>query len=105
MDRPRKKTLSKLEKKRLSRIIILIVGLSVLLLIVVPNRSLISYLSMNQQVIELTRENENLVHFNQELSKEIKLLRHDDEHLKKIAREQHGLLKKNETVYKFKSRR
>lgn len=97
----RKKTLSGSEKKRLMRIIILIAGISVLFLLFVPGRSLISYHNMRQQVSELTMKNENLVRRNQELVKEIERLQHDDEYLEKIAREKHGLLKKNETVYEF----
>ncbi len=83
------------------RIIILIAGISVLFLLFVPGRSLISYHNMRQQVSELTMKNENLVRRNQELVKEIERLQHDDEYLEKIAREKHGLLKKNETVYEF----
>ncbi len=102
MDRQQaKKTLSRLEKKRLMQIIILIGGLSVLFLLLIPGRSLISYQGMRHQVAELTMENENLIRRNQELKEEIERLHHDDEYLEKIAREKHGLLKKNETVYEF----
>lgn len=101
MSRQPKKTLSTLEKKRLMRIIILIGGISVLFLVFVPGRSLISHHNMRQQVAELSMENENFVRSNQQLREEIERLQDDDEYLEKIAREKHGLLKKNETVYEF----
>jgi cell division protein FtsB len=101
MSGQRKKNLSKLEKKRLMQVIVLIGGVSVLFFLFVPGRSLISYQGMRQQVSELTMENKKLVHRNQELREEIERLQHDDEYLEKIARERHGLLKKNEKIYEF----
>ena len=101
----KKQTLSSSEKKRLHRIILLVLLIAILLLLFVPGRSLISYRNMRQHVSTLSRENERLEQRNRELTIEIKRLQTDEAYLEELARKKYGLLKDNETVYEFKSRR
>ncbi len=105
MTRPKKKGLSRQERKRLLRIIILAVIVVALLLLFLPGRSLMSYYRMRKQVSSLTWQNQQLEERNQELAAEIQRLRTDDAYLEELARKKYGLLKDNETVYIFKSRK
>ena len=52
----------------------------------------------------LAAENSRLEARNLELSEDIRRLRSDEAYIEEIARQKHGLLKKNETVYAFKPR-
>jgi len=101
----KKQTLSSSEKKRLRRIILLVLLIAILLLLFIPGRSLMSYRNMQQHVSMLSRENERLEQRNRELTVEIKRLQTDEAYLEELARKKYGLLKDNETVYEFKSRR
>ncbi len=101
----KKQTLSSSEKKRLRRIILLVLLIAALLLLFIPGRSFMSYRNMQQHVSTLSRENERLQQRNRELSVEIKRLQTDEAYLEELARKKYGLLKDNETVYEFKSRR
>ncbi len=103
MTRPKKNGLSRQERKRLRRIIILAVIVVGLLLLFLPGRSLMSYYRMRKQVSSLTLQNQRFEERNQELAAEIQRLRTDDAYLEKLARKKYGLLKDNETVYIFKS--
>ena len=101
----KKQTLSRSEKKRLRRIILLVLLAGTLLLLFVPGRSLLSLRNMQQRVSTLSRENERLKQRNHDLTIEIKRLQTDEVYLEELARKKYGLLKDNETVYEFKSRR
>lgn len=103
MDGQKKKTLSRLERKRLRRIILLVVIVAILFLLFVPGRSVMSYRKMQHQVSSLSRDNERLAQRNRELSVEIERLQTDEAYLEELARKKFGLLKENEIVYEFKS--
>lgn len=53
---------------------------------------------------QLAEENSRLVVENVELVEEIHNLRMDEAHMERVARERHGMLKRNETVYEFKKK-
>ena len=99
-----RKQLSRLEKKRLRRIILLLLLVAVVLLLFVPGRSIMSYRSVQQQITELSRENERLEERNRELAEEIERLQTDEVYLEELARKKYGLLKENEIVYEFKTK-
>jgi cell division protein FtsB len=99
-----KNTLSSQEQKRLRRIILLLLFIVVLLLLFVPGRSFMSYRNTQQQISALSRDNARLEQRNHELSAEIERLQTDEAYIEELARKKYGLLKKNETVYEFKSR-
>lgn len=69
-----------------------------------PNSGLLSYWEQKSRLEQLAGENSRLVVENVELVEEIHRLRMDEAHLEWVAREKHGLLKKNESVYEFKKR-
>jgi len=100
-----KKTLSRQERKRLRRIILLLLFIAVLFLLFVPGRSFLSYWNIQQQISALSKDNERLEQRNRELAIEIERLQTDEAYLEELARKKYGLLKENETVYEFKSRR
>ena len=98
----KKQTLNRLERKRLRRIIILVLFAAILLLLFIPGRSIMSYRNMQQQVSNLSRDNEHLEKRNRELAVEIERLQTDEAYLEELARKKYGLLKEHETVYEFK---
>ena len=53
------------------------------------------------QVIALNVEKQKLVEKNNVLREEIKRVTTDERYLEEVAREQHGLLKKDEMVFDF----
>ncbi len=105
MTRQRKNRLSRQERKRLHRIILLVATVVILLLLFLPGHSLMSYYRLRRQVSALTLQNQRLEKRNRELATEIERLRTDDAYLEELARKKYGLLKDNETVYEFKTRK
>lgn len=101
----RKQSLSRQEVKRLRRFILLVGVISVLFLLFVPGRGYMNYRSMQKQLTTLLQENKRLALRNKELAAEIETLQADDAYFEELARKKYGLLKENETVYEFKSRR
>ena len=67
-----------------------------------PGRGLLHYLKLHSEITTLTQENSRLEAKNVELVEDIKKLQSDNEYLEKVAREKHGLLKKDEMVFDFK---
>jgi len=105
MTRQQKNRLSRQERKRLRRIILLAAIVVVLVLLFFPGHSLMSYYHMRKQVSALILQNRQLEQRNRELAAEIERLRTDDTYLEELARKKYGLLKDNETVYEFASRK
>ncbi len=95
--------LSQQEKKILWRISILVVMLGLLWLLFAPNKGFLYQRKLHNQLDALSLENNQLERQNREMSKEIQRLKTDDAYLEELARNEYGLLKKNETVYKFGS--
>lgn len=87
------------------RIILLLLLVTVLCLLFVPGRSFLSYWNMQQRLSVLVKDNERLEQRNRELVAEINRLQTDEAYLEELARKKYGLLKDNETVYEFKSKR
>ncbi len=67
-----------------------------------PGRGFLQYLKLHREMATLTEENARLEAKNVELVADIKKLQSDNAYLEKIAREKHGLLKKDEMVFDFK---
>ena len=105
MTRRSRKSLNRQEQKRLRRVILLLLFIVVVFLLFVPGRSFLSYRNMQQQIFALSRDNERLEQRNRELVTEIERLQTDEAYLEELARKKYGLLKTNETVYEFKSKR
>jgi cell division protein FtsB len=66
-----------------------------------PGRGFFHYLKLHREIVALTEENSRLEAKNVELAEDIKKLQSDKAYLEKIAREKHGLLKKDEMVFDF----
>ena len=97
-----KRDLTKVERRLVKRIILLVAVVSVLWLLFAPNWGLVHYRKLQNQVDSLARENRDLEERNAELLKEIDRLQDDDTYLEELARQKYGLLKENETVYEVK---
>lgn len=89
------------EQKVMWRVTIYLVIFVMLILIFLPGHGILHYRKLLKQKDSIVRENERLEKKNRELTLEIEQLKSDNKVLEKIAREQHGLLKKNEEVYDF----
>jgi len=104
MSRQEYRPLTKQERKRLRRFILLISVLVALLLLFFPGRSLLSYHRMQNELARLAERNQALEKRNQELAAEIERLKTDDAYLEEVARKKYGLLRDNEEVYDFSRR-
>lgn len=66
-----------------------------------PGRGFFHYLKLQREISTLSEENARLEARNVELTADIKRLQSDNAYLEQVAREKHGLLKKNEMVFEF----
>ena len=83
----------------------LVVAVLLLLWVVfAPGRGYYHFRKMQREIDMLAAENSRLEARNLELSEDIRRLRSDEAYIEEIARQKHGLLNKNETVYEVKPR-
>jgi len=61
----------------------------------------LKYYGVTKELNEILAQNEQLREANTALKQEINKLKRDPVYLEKVAREQFGLIKKNEVVYEF----
>jgi cell division protein FtsB len=99
MAQQRKQHLNKRERRALVRILSAAALLCLLLLCLAPGCSLRSYFSVKEKAAALAQKDKWLRQEIEQINKEIKLLQQDSRYLEKIAREQYGMLKKNEELY------
>jgi len=86
-----------------NRKILLIAGLSALLIMLWLTFSpwgAISYFRLERELTEARNRNLELAETNRTMTSEIDRLKHDSTYLEKVARDQYGLLRKNEVVFK-----
>lgn len=84
--------------KPLALIILAILALWMLL----SPHGLWQYGKVSQELKELQAENQRLEEENRQLLTEITRLRNDPQYIEEVARREHGLLKKNELLFRFK---
>ncbi len=101
MKRTYKISLSPLQQKKLYRIFLLLVAIFLLVLFFTPGKGLFFLRRQKMQVIALNAEKQKLAEKNNVLREEIKRVTTDVRYLEEVAREQHGLLKKDEMVFDF----
>ena len=101
MKKTYKISLSPLQQKKLYRISFLLVGLFLLFLFFTPGKGLYFLRKQKMQVATLNAEKQELEKKNKALREEIKRVTTDVRYLEEVAREQHGLLKKDEMVFDF----
>ncbi|MFW2367510.1 MAG: FtsB family cell division protein [Desulforhopalus sp.] len=75
--------------------------LALLWILFAPGSGVVAYLSKRSELKELERQTALIEQKNSELQKDIDKLHNDPEYLERIARKEHGLLKKNERVFDF----
>lgn len=68
-----------------------------------PGRGFIHHLQLQREIASLAEENVRLEARNVELTADIKRLQSDNAYLEKVAREKHGLLKKDEMIFDFEA--
>ncbi|NOX26077.1 MAG: septum formation initiator family protein [Deltaproteobacteria bacterium] len=64
-----------------------------------------NYLSLRQELTNVSSEVDNLRQQNLALRAEINEIKHDPNYLKKIARQNYNLLKKNEMIFDFSKKK
>lgn len=101
MKRTYKTSLSPLQQKKLYQISLLLVVIFLLVLFFAPGKGLFFLRRQKMQVLALNAEKQKLVEKNNVLREEIKRVTTDVRYLEEVAREQHGLLKKDEMVFDF----
>ncbi|MCX5870975.1 MAG: septum formation initiator family protein [Deltaproteobacteria bacterium] len=101
MKRTYKTSLSPLQQKKLYRISLLLVVIFLLALFFTPDKGLFFLRRQKMRVVALNAEKQKLVEKNNALREEIKRVTTDVRYLEEVAREQHGLLKKDEMVFDF----
>lgn len=89
------------EKKALWFLGVTVMVLLLLWVLFAPGKGYLHYRKIQREIETLTQENRRLEDKNDELSKDIERLKANDGYLEEVARQKHGLLKKNETVYEF----
>ncbi|MBU0665129.1 MAG: septum formation initiator family protein [Proteobacteria bacterium] len=101
MKRTYKTSLSPLQQKKLCRISLLLLIILLLAIFFTPGKGLYFLRKQKLQVVALNAEKQELVEKNTALREEIKRLKTDVHYLEEVAREQRGLLKKDEMVFDF----
>lgn len=77
----------------------------VLWLIFSPANGALHLFRLNKQLTGITEENKKLEDQNEKLEKDVNALGKDPKYLEETAREQFGLLKKNEIIYQFDAKK
>ncbi len=88
--------------KKKYKIALFVLTLIMVLLGVFGKNGFLSLYGLNKQYKRLIAGNVSLKKSNQSLRREIHLLRNDKSYIEKIAREEIGLVKKNEIILRFK---
>jgi cell division protein FtsB len=69
-------------------------------LILFGNRGILDNYRLNQKLADLRKSNEEIVVKNDALKKEILLLRNDLRYVEKVARDELGMVRQNDKVYR-----
>ncbi|MBU1231298.1 MAG: septum formation initiator family protein [Proteobacteria bacterium] len=101
MKQKRKTSLSPLQRKRLLRISLCILGAVFLWIVFAPGRGLFFLHQQKKHLAALAEQTEALIIKNKELAEGVERLQNDEGYLEQVAREEHGMLKKNEMVFDF----
>lgn len=75
--------------------------LALLWILLAPGSGLVTYMTKRSQLRKLEQETAQIRQKSSNLEKDIEKLQNDPEYLERIARKDHGLLKKNERVFDF----
>lgn len=98
--KPRQK-LTALQQKRLVKVSLGLLFAAIIWLIFAPNMGFVSWQKQHGRLKELENKKIMLEEENAVLRQEIERIQNDIEYFEKLAREKHGLLKKNEILFDF----
>jgi cell division protein FtsB len=102
--RPRpKQKLSAVQERLLLKIIAALFVLALLWILFAPGTGLVTYMTKRSQLRKLEQETAQIRQKSSNLEIDIEKLENDPQYLERIARKDHGLLKKNERVFDFSS--
>lgn len=90
-----------MQQKKLLRVSLLLVVILLLALFFAPGKGLYFLRKEKLRVAEINEDKRAMIEKNNALSEEIKRLKTDERYLEEVARDQHGLLKKDEQVFDF----
>lgn len=82
----------------------IVVPLLLLWILFAPNGAM-RYLRLQRQVTDILAANGEITKQNKELEAEVQRLEKDKSYIEDIARMNYGLIKKNEIIFQFKSRK
>ncbi|KJS01949.1 MAG: hypothetical protein VR65_07100 [Desulfobulbaceae bacterium BRH_c16a] len=100
-----KQKLSPVQEKRFLKICVVLVVVSLLWMVFAPGSGVFSLWKKRQELQRLQQQTVQLQKDNEVLEKDIDRLQNDPTYLEEIARKEYGLLKKNERVFEFPSRK
>jgi cell division protein FtsB len=89
-------------KKRLLIVVWLVIFFPLLLCIILGERGVIDLYRLQSRSDQLTRITSDLKRENQELCRHIDRLKNDLEYIEEIAREELGMVARDELIYQFK---
>lgn len=101
MKKTYKTSLTPLQQKKLLRVSLLLVVILLLALFFAPGKGLYFLRKEKLRVAEINADKQAMIEKNNALREEIKRLKTDERYLEEVARDQHGLLKKDEQVFDF----
>jgi cell division protein FtsB len=102
--RPKQK-LSPIQESRYYRIVGIFVVLALLWLVFSPGSGLLTLWRKRSELHNLQQQNVALEEENAQLQQIIDKLQNDPVYLEEVARREHNLLKKNERVFEFSSKK
>ncbi|HIP40850.1 MAG TPA: septum formation initiator family protein [Desulfocapsa sulfexigens] len=105
MKRKRKTALSATQQKKLLRITVGIIVVTVLWVVFAPGRGIFFLRQQKKHLAELKVEQKRLSLENNQMEQDIKQLQSSKEYLEQVAREEHGMVKDNEIVFDFAKER
>lgn len=100
-----KATLTPRQEIRFLKIVILLVVLAFLWLLLAPRTGFISLLRQRSELKSLQEQTQVLAEKNAEMREEIEKIEGDTAYLEEIARRDYGLIKENEILFEFPSKK
>ncbi len=96
-----KKSLSPLQRSRLLKICLILACAALLWIVFAPDMGLLSMKREHDRLQALQQKKAQLEQENAALRQEIERIQNDIDYFEQLAREKHGLLKKNEMIFDF----
>jgi cell division protein FtsB len=101
MKKKPKQSLSALQQKRLIKISVVFLLAALVWLLFAPDMGFFSWRQQSSKFEELQQQKVKLQQENSDLRQEIERIQTDIDYFERLAREKHGLLRKNEMLFDF----